>query len=146
MSEWQNLTIRLTIDIALVLWFLTWMLPRPNRRLWTLGWVLFVGHVWAVFQFAHHWSHAAAFQHVENESGFGAGIYVNYAFGVYGIYDVIRWNVNGLSAKPSRWWLGIMAFIAFNATVIYEDGVVRWVGLGMFVLIGICLFRRQSAG
>jgi hypothetical protein len=49
------------------------------------------------------------------------------------------WLLPGLYARRSPWigWCehGFMVFIIFNATVVYEEGLIRWSGLGLLTWI-----------
>jgi hypothetical protein len=37
--------------------------PMLARALWVIGFVIFAVHLFAAFQFVHHWSHTAAWNH-----------------------------------------------------------------------------------
>ena len=37
-----------------------------------------------------------------------------------------------------------MAFIIFNGTVVYEQGPIRWAGLGLFLGLGLVLVTRTA--
>ena len=117
---------------------------RPARVSWTLAWAAFVVHVAMAFHHAHRWSHAEAFRHVEESSGFGPGIFVSYAFTLIWTWDVLRWWARGPAARPPRWWLGFMLFVTFNATVVYEAGFIRWAGLAMFAALALRSHRGQQ--
>ena len=48
---------------AAALYFAALIAPPQSpwrRRLWTAGWLVYLGHVAAAFHFVHHWSHADA--------------------------------------------------------------------------------------
>ena len=38
---------------------------------------------------------------------------------------------------------GFMAFMVFNATVVYETGSIRWAGAVGFVVLGALIVRRR---
>jgi hypothetical protein len=120
---------------------------RAARWLWTLGWAAYVVHVVTAFHFAHHWSHAQAVGHVRAASGWREGIYFSHLFTLIWTADVLWWWARpaGYSARP-RWvgWLlhGFMAFMVFNATVVFEAGPVRWAGAVLFLGLGVLLARR----
>src|SRR5262245_28611955 len=69
--------------------------PRISRWIWTIGCVLFVGHVVCAFQFFHHWSHTAAWRATADETerlmgiAFGDGIFASYLFLVVWVLDVV---------------------------------------------------------
>jgi hypothetical protein len=118
------------------------------RWSWTLAWATYVIHVAVAFHFYHHWSHADAFRHTEEVSGFGPGIYVSHLFTLLWTCDVAWWWLwpQRYAARPP--WIGrslhtFMAFIIFNGTVVYETGPVRWAGAAMFLLLGtLWLYSR----
>lgn len=118
---------------------------RVARAAWVSGLAVYLVHVGLAFHLAHAWSHARAFEHVEATSGFGAGIFVSYAF-------TLAWSIDGmvwllapeLYAHRPKWVAlalhGIMAFIAFNATVVFAQSPLRWVAAAVFaLLLGQCL-------
>lgn len=129
------------------------------RRLWTIGWLIYLAHVAAAFQFMHHWSHAEAaastdFQ-TELETGFPitGGIYFNYAFTVVWTLDVLWWWLapGNYSRRPRAvaWIIhGFLFFMAFNATVVFGRGFTRWFGAAACVALAIATAfrsRRSSA-
>jgi hypothetical protein len=111
---------------------------RLARLFWTLAWAAYLIHLATAFHYYHHWSHADAVEHTREVSGLGEGIYVSHAFTLVWTLDVAWWWLRPEArARRSRWlgWLlyGFMAFIVFNGTVVYETGLIRWAGVGMFV-------------
>ena len=115
---------------------------------WVAGWLTFLVHVAAAFHVAHGWSHAAAYGHTERTAGVGEGIYVNYLFGlVWGADAVWFAGFPGSYARRPRWigWAVHMflAFVVFNATVVYGTGLARWMGVVVFALLGWCYVRRM---
>jgi hypothetical protein len=112
-------------------------LGRTARWCWTWGMVCFVVHVALAFHYYHHWSHAHAFEHVRQVGGVGEGIYASYLFTALWIADAVWWWCRPASyaARSRRWNLGMhayMLFIAFNGTIVFEAGTVRWVGAVAF--------------
>jgi hypothetical protein len=111
---------------------------RLGRALWTGAYVTYLLHVALAFHFFHHWSHAAAFAHVASQSGFGPGLYFNYAFSLVWGVDVAWWW-SGLRryAKRPRWISVVvhsfMVFIVFNGAVVFASGPVRWASAAGFV-------------
>ncbi len=119
------------------------------RAGWLAGWLMFLVHVAAAFHIAHGWSHAAAYEHTERTAGVGEGIYVNYLFGlVWGADAVWFAGFPGSYARRPRWvgWAvhGFLAFVVFNATVVYGMGVARWLGVAVFALLGWCWLRSRD--
>ena len=107
---------------------------RFARWCWTLGWGAFVFHVGAAFHFYHHWSHAEAVEHVRGRSGVGEGVFASYVFALAWTSDVAWWwlRPESYAARPA--WVGrglhlYMFLMVFFATVVYEEGPIRWMGL-----------------
>jgi hypothetical protein len=122
---------------------------RIARLCWLLALLAYLVHVAVAFQYAHHWSHAEAMRHVEEVSGFGPGIFVSYLFTLVWTADAIWWLLRpGDYARRPAWidWTlhGFMAFIIFNAAIVYETGFIRWAGLGLFAVLGWRLWTRRS--
>ena len=111
-------------------------LGRIARWSWTLAWAAFVIHVGVAFHFYHHWSHAAAVEHVRERSGVGEGVFASYLFTVAWTADVAWWWVRPASYARRPTWVGralhgFMVAMIFFATVVYEEGPVRWLGLAL---------------
>jgi hypothetical protein len=92
---------------------LCWMLRRewrssPVLRLvWTLSWLIFLIHVALAFEVYHHWSHDAAWEHTQHQSGVGDGIYFNYAV-------ILVWTLWMV------WFIhGFLLFMWLNAAVLF---------------------------
>lgn len=113
-----------------------------TRAWWTAACLAFVVHVATAFNRIHGWSHARAFDHVEETSGYGPGVFVSYAFTILWMADVLYWLIRPVDyasrSRPREIALhGFFAFIMFNGTVVYETGFIRWAGLAMFAGLGI---------
>ncbi|MGH7170719.1 MAG: hypothetical protein ACRELG_10610 [Gemmataceae bacterium] len=121
------------------------------RWLWTVGCLVFLFHVSCAFQFYHHWSHADAYAVTARRTAevvgwhWGGGLYANYAFMLVWLADVIYWW-RGLDLYESRrrvvvWSVrGLLAFVIFNAAIVFADGAMRWVS------VGVCLFLLAFRG
>jgi hypothetical protein len=163
-TELTRNTIRLSLAWYFVALILMMGLPRQERNAttrrgriarwcWTWGVVCFVLHLVAAFQFFHQWSHAHAFEHTREVSGIGQGIYVSYLFTGLWILDTIWWWCWPQEfATRSIWWdrclHAFMLFIVFNGTIVFETGMIRFVGATMFVILAAAwvqvLLRRMS--
>ncbi len=131
---------------------------RYARYLWTLGCVLFIVHMLAALHYYHHDSHAEAVAHTTEQTErvvgvrFSGGIYFNYLFAAVWLMDVLWWWLAPQQhAKRPAWqtWLihGYLFFIAFNSTVVFADGPIRWLGVAFCLLLLVfALFRRQRSG
>lgn len=150
--------IRQTIRVALVCYFVAvagLLVPRIGLRftrlVWTLGWLAYLVHVSMAFHLAFGWSHAAAVDHTRERSGVGEGIYASHLFTLLWTADVGWWWVapRGHATRP-RWIAfalhGFMAFVVFNATVVYETGLIRWAGAVGFAALAALLARRFRRG
>jgi hypothetical protein len=116
------------------------------RLLYTWGCGMCLLHVAVAFHVAHAWSHNAAWEHVDQTGGFGAGLYANYLFVAVWVADVIwAWVSLGCYLNRPRWvsWCvhGFMAFMVFNATVVFGTGVRRYFGAMLFAALGVLLVR-----
>lgn len=159
--------IRWSIHLALLYYGLAvagmLYLPRVERQkpgceklprcLWTLAWAAYVFHFLAAFHFQHHWSHSSAFEHTRQRGGVGEGIYVNHVFTLLWTVDVLWWwSFPGSHANRPPWigwlWHGFMIFMIINATIIFEEGPVRWWGTGLMVILLTLLVLRywRSSG
>jgi hypothetical protein len=121
---------------------------RVARLCWSLAWLAYLVHVAVAFRYAHHWSHEEAMRHVHRVSGFGPGIFASHLFTLVWTLDVLWWLLRPASYSRRPPWLGwtlhaFMAFIIFNATVVYESGFIRWSGVALFVVLGLCLWFRR---
>ena len=136
-----------TARLAMALFFLALALRFGLARLaearlaWTLGWMANVVHVAWSLGVVHGWSQQAAFDETARRTaetvgfGFGGGLYVNYIFLLVWGADVTYWWIAGLeSYEHRRTWiewcvLAFLAFIVFNATVVFATGFSRWLGI-----------------
>ncbi|OAI53487.1 hypothetical protein AYO47_04750 [Planctomyces sp. SCGC AG-212-M04] len=151
-SALTRTTIHLALtEYVLALWLMMgleaadWRAATPRGRsarwLWTWACITFLVHVACAFHFTHHWSHAHAFEQTRRESGYGEGLYVNYFFIVAWTSDVVWWWIAPNAYAHRSPWIdrllhGFLLFIAFNATVVFEQGAVRIAGLvGSFMLL-----------
>jgi hypothetical protein len=152
--------VRLTIRLSLSWWliavllmpslnFLGWQARgwgRLVRWAWTLGWLTLLIHIGLAFHHSFGWSHDAALAHTRTRSGLAEGIYVSYAFTLAWGADVAWWWLAPFTyARRSPWWdrilHGFLTFIIFNGTVVYETGVIRWVGAAAFALLAVLIIR-----
>jgi hypothetical protein len=125
------------------------------RVVWTIGCVFFVAHVVCAFAYFHGWSHAAAYDETARQTAemtgvhSGAGLYLNYLFGVVWGIDVIVWWVNpSRVVRRPRWltglWQGFFFFMVFNGAVLFGKGAVRWLGAGICGVLAWAIWRRQT--
>jgi hypothetical protein len=129
-------------------WLAQSAIGRLARWCWTLALLAYLVHVGIAFHHYHHWSHAEAVEHTRQVSSVGEGIYVSHLFTLVWTADVVWWwrRPQSYALRPA-WvgWLlhGFMLFVIFNATVVYEQGFIRWAGLAMLVgLAAVWGYRR----
>jgi hypothetical protein len=147
-----DLVTRQTARVAVAFWGLACAalilrIHDPARWLWSLACGAFVIHVGTAFDRVHHWSHAAAYDHVADVSGFGPGIFVSYFFALLWIADATWWWVDSASYDSRPQWLrytlhGFMASIMFSGTVVYETGFIRWASAAVFIALGALILRQ----
>lgn len=127
---------------------------RIARVLWTGGCTAYLAHVACAFGFYHHWSHAAAYAHTAKRTGeligldWGGGLYFNYLFTAIWLIDVVWWwrGMERYANRPvaiGRFIHGFMAFMFFQATVVFAAGPIRWAGIALFV--GLAFLAWRSA-
>lgn len=133
-TDVANRGIRLSAHLPVLFWLMSWpfMLTRRRREwvafpvVWTMGCLFLWVHIAVAFHLGHGWSHEAAWEHTRQVGGYGDGIYVNYAFALVWLADVVRaWvSPNSYLTRP-RWlhWTihGFLAFVVFNAAVVFAD-------------------------
>jgi hypothetical protein len=140
---------------SVVVWM--WSLPlafarqRINRKIrfnWALGCVLLWLHIAIAFHLGHAWSHRAAWEHTRAVGGYGDGVFVNYAFAIVWLIDAVWALVAFDSYRTRPGWLhwsvhGFLAFVMFNAAVVFGSGEVRIVVAVTCVLIGLSVWRAR---
>jgi hypothetical protein len=124
---------------------------RLARLAWTAGCIIFLAHVGCAFHFYHHWSHAAAHENTARRTAavvgwsWGGGLYFNYIFALLWPMDVALWwrNAAGSRFPAGLDYLvqGFFALMAFNATIVFAIGPVRWPGLAAALLLILLYWR-----
>ena len=133
--------------VSLLLWPAgSWWLARVC---WTLAWGAYLVHLAMAFHHYHHWSHAHAVEHTRAVSGVGEGIYVSHLFTLLWTADVVWWWLRPAAHASRPAWVGIslhafMFFMVFNATVVYESGLIRWAGLALTVWLAALVLGRSA--
>lgn len=120
---------------------------RWVRVAWTVACAALLAHYISAFEFVHAWRHAAAYADTARQTAavfginWGGGVFINYALGILWTADVAWWWFAGLASYRRRPWLLILMwhcfliFIIFNATVVFEHGLTRLIG----ILVTLCL-------
>jgi hypothetical protein len=122
-------------------------LDKWTRLAWTTGCAALVAHFICAFHFYHAWSHASAYRETARQTAevfavnWGGGLFINYAVAILWTSDVAWWWFAGVSSYRRRPWLltliwhSFLIFIIFNATVVFKDGLTRWIGLVLCLLL-----------
>jgi hypothetical protein len=128
------------------------------RVVWTVACASLIAHFICAFEFYHGWSHAAAYRDTARQTeelfglNWGGGLFINYALLIAWIVDIGWWWRGGLDSYRKRpWplvalWHGLLIFIIFNATVVFGDGIVRWIGLAICLLLVLTWLRIVRHG
>jgi hypothetical protein len=126
---------------------------RWLRAVWTLGLLLLLAHIAAVFHFVHGWRHELAVEHTARATRavvgqeFGWGVYFNYVFAALWSADVAWWWFAPASRQDRNKAYTILLhsyllFIVINSLIVFETGVLRWSGMvGLVVLILVSIRR-----
>ena len=128
---------------------------RAARSAWNLGLLIYLSHVAAAFQSHHHWSHAAAYEETARRTAelfgvrSGAGLYFNYVFTAVWTFDVIWLWRSEETYRARPLWIAVaihsfMAFLFFNATVVFVSGWVRCLGLTAALALGILAWHSRA--
>lgn len=132
-----NSEIKETAKSPVMLWCIGWPIVLTRRTvpvgvalIWTLGCVLAWVHIAVAFHLGHGWSHEAAWEHTRKVGGYGDGIFVNYAFALVWLVDVLwAWAAVAPYGRRPRWlnWTihGFLAFVVFNAAVVFGGSELR---------------------
>ncbi len=117
-----------------------------NAWAWVFAAVAMAGHAAVALGVAHGWSHAHALAHTQAVSGFGPGLYVSYAVVVLWVFDAII----GACGLPWRrlhtLTRGFVAFVVFNATVVYGTWPGKVLGLTAFGVLVAVWWRGRQPG
>ena len=156
LTSWTARLAFLLYAAALAAWLTA--RPRAARLIWTSGLLVYLSHVATAFHFHHDWSHAAAYEETARQTAAlfgvrsGGGLYWNYTFTAVWMLDVLWMWIGRETHRRRPVWLaagihGFMAFLFFNATVVFGSWWIRWVGVAGFAGLGILAWgRRRGTG
>jgi hypothetical protein len=127
------------------------------RITWTIACLSLVAHFICAFDFYHEWSHELAYRDTARQTaevvGFnwGGGLFINYLVLIAWISDVGWWWFSGIDSYDRRrpllvlGWHAFFIFIIFNATVVFKDGIVRFVGIAisLCLIVSWCFIGKQ---
>ena len=134
----------------------TWL--AVVRVVWTIGCLALIAHIICAFQFYHHWSQESAYRDTALQTAavvgynWGGGLFINYAVLIGWIVDISCWWLSGINSYLHRRWFLVLAwhafliFIIFNATVVFNRGIVRWFGLviSLYLIVMWILVAKRS--
>ncbi len=117
-----------------------------------LGIAVFLLHVGCAFHFYHQWSHAVAYADTARQTAefsgwnWGGGLYLNYLFTFAWLTEWIwGWSSPTTFARRPRWigWAvrSYFMFMIFNGAVVFARSPMRWYGLVLCALLGVCWWR-----
>lgn len=129
---------------------------RSAKWCWTLGLLFYLGHLISAFQFSYDWSHEKAYQDTALQTQevigwyWGGGLYVNYIFTIVWILVVVWWWTQSESRRSKHLWIDysffwFFAIIAINATIVFEQGIIRWFGLAACFFLGRLWLTKRSS-
>lgn len=146
-----------TVGVALIA--LSRKRPRLSssaRWAWTLACVSLLLHVIFAYHYYHQWSQDSAYSETARQTkevvglDWGGGLYFNYALIAGWVLDVAWWW-RGLDYHRNRpvlltvIWHGFLMFMIFNATVVFETGTLRIVGIIVFIVLCILLWHSGAS-
>ena len=131
---------------------------KTYRILWRLGCIFALSHVLFAFHFVHHWDHQAAVKHtlIETERVTGIrfeyGIYFNYLFLLVWTMDCLHSHHGRLELARQKslrciwgWFVHLyMLLIILSATIVFEEGLIRYISLVVLSLLTLIYFRSRS--
>ncbi len=140
-----------------------WTLPGA-RWIWGGAWVAFVFHAVTAFATRYQWSQEIALAETARQTRelvgleSGAGLWWNYAFGLFWGLDLARWFATGeevpsgdVARRLHRALRIFLAFMVFNGAVIFVEGPQRGMGLAVFAVLAVAwglgrMRRRRGWG
>lgn len=128
---------------------------RLIRTVWTIGWLALVVHVLIAMAKVHGWSWTAAYEHTAQRTqlltgwNWGGGVWFNLLTAVIWGADVCRlWSRPQSSRSRSATDYAIQAYLAFmmfNATVVFGSQFAQYAGCGVCVGFVIIAWRSHCS-
>lgn len=129
---------------------------RFARVAWTAGFALYAVHVCLAFQFFYDWSHSKAYRETARQTqelfgvNSGGGLYLNYLFTLIWFADALWWWKGFAVYRERPLWIAaaiqlFLAFMFFNAVVVFGHGSVRLIGILATIALLVLLWRKAAA-
>ena len=124
------------------------------RISWTIGCMSLIAHVVAAFHYYHQWSYNSALVETARLTSevygwyWAGGLYINFLVLAVWSADVLWWwrgfeTYRQRSSIFSRSLHIFLWFIFFNATVVFESGLLRWLGI-LFTISIVLIWLYMS--
>ncbi|MDV6032944.1 MAG: hypothetical protein F9B45_23230 [Phycisphaera sp. RhM] len=120
--------------------------------LWLAGSMFMLIHIAASYGLVHHWSHRDAIEVTARESfrvtgiRVGWGVYVNFLFAMAWLgYSIALVAARRRDKVIDRSVYVFLAIILGFATVVFEEGVIRYAALAAFTALSVLHVRIKSA-
>lgn len=127
-------------------------LVRFSRGMWTAACGFYLLHMVTAFAFFHNFSHREAYEATARQTQallgvyYGGGLYWNYVFTVVWMGDVLWVWLGRTRAGWVTWSVhGFLAFMFFNATVVFGKGWMRWAGAAAFLALAVMRIARRRS-
>ena len=124
-------------------------------NIWMIGFTVFVMHFISAFHYKYEWSHVKALEFTAKQTfeitgvETSIGLYFNYFFTLTWLCDLLWLKLANQSYENRPRWLshtihGFMAFMWFNATVIFGSPIGQLIGGIAFLGLGILWVNWQK--
>ena len=133
-------------------------MERTALAAYLAGLVAFIAHVLLAFGVFYGWSHSIAYEETARQTeavtgtASGAGLYLNYLFGLIWLLDAIVWVRRGTAIHRRNFLLalllhGFFLFMIVNGGIVFAGGPVRWfTGALLAGLVSHALWRIAAKG
>jgi hypothetical protein len=119
-----------------------WKWESAARLMWTAGCLSLFVHVALALHHYHGWSQDSVYRETARQTAevfgiyWGGGMYINYIVMLAWAADVSWWWLlpENFRRRPKILtvaWHIFLLFIFFNATVVFVEGPLRWIGMAL---------------
>ncbi len=162
MNRGEFLT-RITIWFTLAAYYLAtayfiadkkWKWESAARLIWTAGCLSLLVHVALALHHYHGWSQYSVYRETARQTAkvfgiyWGGGMYINYAVMLAWVVDVAWWWLlpENFRRRPNILtvaWHVFLLIIIFNATVVFVEGPLRWIGMALYAVLAVLWVTRR---